>query len=166
MKNTYITIIVLIILVVGTLFFFGMGKKAEAPILVADSPKDVFCTMDAKMCPDGSYVGRTGPNCEFASCPKVENVQAVKEFFIFGKNFSFEPAMITVKKGDKVKIIFENTSGFHDFVIDEFGIATKQTNSPTTEILEFTADKTGSFEYYCSVGTHRAMGMKGIFKVE
>ncbi len=29
----------------------------------------VFCPMDAKLCPDGSYVSRTGPNCEFAPCP-------------------------------------------------------------------------------------------------
>ncbi len=28
-----------------------------------------FCTQDAKQCPDGSYVGRTGPNCEFTQCP-------------------------------------------------------------------------------------------------
>lgn len=27
------------------------------------------CTMEAKLCPDGSYVGREGPNCEFAPCP-------------------------------------------------------------------------------------------------
>jgi hypothetical protein len=27
------------------------------------------CTLEAKLCPDGSYVGRTGPNCEFAACP-------------------------------------------------------------------------------------------------
>jgi hypothetical protein len=27
------------------------------------------CTMDAKQCPDGSYVSRTGPNCEFTPCP-------------------------------------------------------------------------------------------------
>lgn len=27
------------------------------------------CTDEAKQCPDGSYVGRTGPNCEFAQCP-------------------------------------------------------------------------------------------------
>lgn len=26
------------------------------------------CTMEAKLCPDGSYVGRTGVNCEFAPC--------------------------------------------------------------------------------------------------
>ena len=28
------------------------------------------CTQEAKLCPDGSAVGRTGPNCEFAACPK------------------------------------------------------------------------------------------------
>jgi len=27
--------------------------------------------MDAKICPDGSGVGREGPNCEFAKCPDV-----------------------------------------------------------------------------------------------
>jgi|SRR3989344_1492356 len=32
-------------------------------------PKTVACTQDAKMCPDGSYVGREGPTCEFAACP-------------------------------------------------------------------------------------------------
>ncbi|MBI5134295.1 MAG: hypothetical protein HZA81_02840 [Candidatus Taylorbacteria bacterium] len=29
----------------------------------------IVCTMDAKLCPDGSYVGRTGPDCQFAACP-------------------------------------------------------------------------------------------------
>ena len=31
----------------------------------------VMCTMDAKLCPDGSYVSRTGPNCEFTPCAKL-----------------------------------------------------------------------------------------------
>lgn len=30
----------------------------------------VMCPQDAKLCPNGSYVSRTGPNCEFAMCPK------------------------------------------------------------------------------------------------
>lgn len=29
----------------------------------------VACTMEAKQCPDGSYVGRTPPTCEFTPCP-------------------------------------------------------------------------------------------------
>lgn len=33
--------------------------------------KPVACTMEAKLCPDGSAVGRTGPNCEFAACPQA-----------------------------------------------------------------------------------------------
>ncbi len=31
----------------------------------------VACTADAKMCPDGSAVGRMGPSCEFAPCPST-----------------------------------------------------------------------------------------------
>lgn len=37
-----------------------------------ETPKEdevVFCTMDAKECPDGSYVSRVAPSCEFAPCP-------------------------------------------------------------------------------------------------
>lgn len=30
------------------------------------------CTEEAKICPDGSSVGRTGPDCEFAACPEGE----------------------------------------------------------------------------------------------
>ncbi|MEQ1558943.1 MAG: hypothetical protein ABL933_08420 [Methyloglobulus sp.] len=30
----------------------------------------IMCTMEVKQCPNGSYVGRTGPRCEFAPCPK------------------------------------------------------------------------------------------------
>jgi hypothetical protein len=32
-------------------------------------PPQKVCTMDAKQCPDGSYVSRVAPSCEFAACP-------------------------------------------------------------------------------------------------
>ena len=42
----------------------------KATNMISIKPSEaVFCTMEAKLCPDGSYVGRTGPNCEFAPCP-------------------------------------------------------------------------------------------------
>ncbi len=43
----------------------------EIPIIfnsIAATPTTA-CTQEAKQCPDGSYVGRTGPNCEFSPCP-------------------------------------------------------------------------------------------------
>jgi hypothetical protein len=49
----------------------GVGHGDILPVFVP-GPGDedmVACTMDAKACPDGSYVGRVGPNCEFEACP-------------------------------------------------------------------------------------------------
>ena len=89
----------------------------------------------------------------------------VKEFTVSGKDFSFDPKTISVKKGDTVKIIFKDTQGFHDFKIDEFNVASKRLKDVGEDTLQFVADKTGSFEYYCSVGSHRAMGMKGTLTV-
>ncbi len=34
------------------------------------SGEGVACTLEAKQCPDGSYVSRSGPTCEFAACPQ------------------------------------------------------------------------------------------------
>ncbi len=89
----------------------------------------------------------------------------VKEFTVTGGNFVFEPAVMTVKKGDLVRVIFKNDEGFHDFVIDEFAAATKQIQAGAEETIEFVADEVGSFEYYCSVSKHREMGMKGTLTV-
>jgi putative hemolysin len=46
-------------------YFRGECKKGTAD----KNNEEVFCTMDAKLCPDGSYVGRVGPKCEFSTCP-------------------------------------------------------------------------------------------------
>ncbi len=81
-------------------------------------------------------------------------------------NFTFSPTEIRVKKGETIKIVLDNKEGIHDFVIDEFNAKTKQIQGPGTVDVTFTADKAGTFEYYCSVGKHRAMGMKGNLIVE
>lgn len=90
----------------------------------------------------------------------------VKEFDVTGSPFKFDPASITVKKGDTVRINFTNAEGMHDWVIDEFNARTKVIKGGESETIEFVADKAGSFEYYCSVGNHRAQGMVGTLVVE
>ncbi|OGF69132.1 hypothetical protein A3C73_01415 [Candidatus Giovannonibacteria bacterium RIFCSPHIGHO2_02_FULL_44_11] len=61
--------IIVISLTAGILLFTGYLASFKYLKLV---PEPVFCTQDALQCPDGSYVSRTGPNCEFAECPNVE----------------------------------------------------------------------------------------------
>lgn len=54
-----------IVILLGILVAVNYDKKeATAPV-----PQPVVCTQDAKQCPDGSYVGRSGPQCQFAPCP-------------------------------------------------------------------------------------------------
>jgi hypothetical protein len=40
-----------------------------AVLIQLDEQKTAACTMDAKICSDGSAVGRMGPDCRFAPCP-------------------------------------------------------------------------------------------------
>ncbi len=152
MNKIYVGLIVVVV-VLGGLFLVLKSKKLEAPIRVENEETKLDEV-------------NTQKKQEESKDLETKNSAPVKEFVVNGANFSFDPSLITVKKGDKVKIIFKNTEGFHDFKIDEFGVATKQAKAPDQEVLEFIADKAGSFEYYCSVGTHRSMGMKGILKVE
>lgn len=91
---------------------------------------------------------------------------AVKEFTVTGSDFKFDIKEIRVKKGDTVKITFKNAQGFHDFTIDTLNVGTRQISQGTEDTVQFVAQKEGSFEYYCSVANHRAIGMKGMLVVE
>lgn len=62
MQKTYILISLVVIIGAAVLVGLNMRNK-EIPL--------VACTMEAKLCPDGSAVGRTGPNCEFTACSEV-----------------------------------------------------------------------------------------------
>lgn len=57
----------LVVLAGIALWLAFAAPQASAPSV--PSPQTQGCTQEAKVCPDGSSVGRTGPNCEFAPCP-------------------------------------------------------------------------------------------------
>jgi plastocyanin len=79
-------------------------------------------------------------------------------------NFFFTPNTITAAPGDRILIDFVSNSGTHDFVIDELNV--------DYDIEEggnyvFTVpDEPGTYTYYCSIGSHRAMGMEGTLIIE
>ena len=53
----------------GYTFTLDKADEATATITVTKEAGQTVCTQDAKLCPDGSYVSRKGPNCEFTTCP-------------------------------------------------------------------------------------------------
>lgn len=94
---------------------------------------------------------------------------AVKEFtmtaYYDDKGVWYSLKEMRVKKGDTVRVKVTNTKGMHDFTIDELGV--KQELPLNQEVtIEFTADKAGSYVYYCSKPGHRAKGQWGTLVVE
>lgn len=79
--------------------------------------------------------------------------------------FYYKPDQITVKKGDTVRIVISSVDMMHDFTLDAFNVATPVTKAGETNTVEFVADQVGSFEFYCSVGQHRAQGQVGTLVV-
>jgi len=66
MKNrTIIWIVVVLIFIVGAYLYFTRTKDATDTTVA----NQVACTIEAKLCPDGSYVSRSGPDCAFTACP-------------------------------------------------------------------------------------------------
>lgn len=100
------------------------------------------------------------------SANQAQKSPDAKEIVVEGSNYTFVPDKITVKKGEKIRIVFKSRDGFHDFRVDELNIFTALVGAGEEDFVEFTPDKTGTFEFYCSVGNHRAMGMKGTLVVE
>lgn len=98
--------------------------------------------------------------------PSMDEEGEMKMFDVHGKNFEFDVQEIRVKEGDTVMIHFASTDGFHDWVIDEFDAATERVTPGTPTTVTFVADTKGTYEYYCSVGNHRAQGMVGKLIVE
>lgn len=97
---------ILIFIVIMTI----IGRPITDPVA-----EPVACTMDARQCPDGSYVGRIAPFCEFAECPalgsttkKVAPVEKVTTVTYTAQGFS--PAKMTVTVGTKVE--FKNSSNY------------------------------------------------------
>lgn len=112
--------------------------------------------------PQQTPVDSTSRPNETTAAPTIER----KDIMVEGGSYYFKPNQLRVKKGDTVKIIFNNVDGTHDFVIDEFNVKTNQITAGKQETVTFVADKAGTFEFYCSVGPHRQMGMRGKLIVE
>ena len=77
MKNIN-TVLVIIIIILSSLLSYIAGKgmltfnnplASFPPTLPSPSPSEnPACTLEAKICPDGSSVGRIPPSCDFAPC--------------------------------------------------------------------------------------------------
>ncbi len=161
-KQVMIIVGVLVVATIGVGGFYVMGLNQAS-----STPKDAetMTTIDEQV--DDSMVKESSTSGDKMTASDGAMIEEVVEIEVSSEGLAFTPKEIRVKAGSKVRLTYNNTKGTHDFVIDEFvGAKTKQISAGQSDTVEFVADKTGEYEFYCSIPGHRAAGMKGVFIVE
>lgn len=165
-KRTIPIVIIIALLAVGALVYVRSTHQgtAEGEAVSTTATPETFTDPLATQSATGSATETTASPSGNISA--TEQTGSVKAFTVTGTSFKFAPATMVVNAGDTVRITFKNAGGVHDFVIDELKVATKQNQSGQEETVQFVATKPGTYNYYCSVGNHRAMGMEGTLTVK
>lgn len=147
---------IIFLLAILAVILFGCGKASE--------PQQVQQEVISEQTVQEDVVEQT-PIVKGETEVVAEEPQ-LREFTVHGSSFEFDNKELKVKKGDRVRITFISDDIGHNLLIDEFNIRTNVISSGATEVVEFIADKIGTFPFYCSVGQHRSLGMESKLIVE
>lgn len=79
----------------------------------------------------------------------AQDSTAPHEIQMTAKKYEFNPNVITVKKGEHVKLVITATDHEHGFKLEDFKIDQHLMKGVSTTV-EFTADKVGEFQFHCS----------------
>ncbi|MEK6872173.1 MAG: cupredoxin domain-containing protein [Nanoarchaeota archaeon] len=163
--NKIVIAVILIVVVVGAAFYFLKSDENSKVLPIYDNFNKDTLKPGLELKPSEPDPSTTGPVDDFV--PE----EAIKTFIIDSSHLRFyidgvENPDIIVNEGDKVRIEFSSSEGFHDWNIDEFNAATQKIEAGGKSSVTFVANKKGNYEYYCSVGQHRQNGMKGKFIVQ
>lgn len=67
----YLVLGVILVLAIVLTYFWDSARRGTL------WSEPIACTMEALLCPDGSYVGRSGPECQFSPCPEIPQEEEV-----------------------------------------------------------------------------------------
>ena len=75
----------------------------------------------------------------------------VKEVVIDAYSWGFNQNTVQINKGDQVRVTVRSSSGAHGVAFPDFGVQTGRIAAGSEEVIEFIADKSGSFKYFCNI---------------
>lgn len=143
-SNMVIGVVVAVIALVALLFFFMNSRNQGQESMIPT---------------------QATPTSETTNSATVDGAGEAMVVNMAASNFSFTPNVISAKLGQTVRVELAGAGMQHDFAIDELGVKSPLVQPGQSTTVEFVADTVGTFEFYCSVGNHRQMGMTGTLTV-
>ena len=78
---SFFLVLIAVLGIAGFFYRYAMERPGQGDMAA--------CTMEARICPDGSSVGRTGPDCRFAGCPPADvEIPAIRITFILPQGYT------------------------------------------------------------------------------
>ncbi len=147
-RNLVVTAVVLLVVVLGG-WYLLKPKNQTTMVPVSQQEQSPEATSSSPESTSGAAMMET------------------REVKVSATDFAFAPKALSVKKGEKIKVVLTNDGKYpHDLVVDELSLKTKTISPGQTDTVELTASKSGTFAMYCSVGNHRQRGMEGTVSIQ
>lgn len=150
------------VIIIGVIIVLAIIGLAGVKILTKSSPPTMEEAMGSQQMTAETSVTPSAPTATpSGEAMAAETSADEKVITMDAGSYYYSVKTIDVKKGQKVKIVMTSKDMMHNLNIDELNVHLPLTKAGETNTVEFTADKIGTFEYYCSVGQHRKLGQVG-----
>lgn len=146
---------IIVFIGVAGFFLFSQGGTSTSSVITGSSTDSASGENAAK-----DTQGAQAVATKKQPAPAGAETSEVREIAVEARRFSFSPAVIRVKEGEKVKLTITNTDTTHGIFLPDFNVRGRDT-------LEFTASKKGTYTFYCAnyCGSGHS-GMQGTLIVE
>lgn len=149
-QHGFVPMLIIIILAVAALGGYFVYQRSLTSLT---SPTPKACTQEAKLCPDGSSVGRTGPTCEFSPCPTPDETANWKTY----TNTKYRYSIKYPPSWSLVELSSESID-----IYDQPNIAQPQLHDGT-QVSIFTSDKWEGVQIDDPIGTSSNL-IEGVFR--
>lgn len=142
----------LMILLVVTLFIGIIGfiySYVKQNVLIPSQPQIIASN---QLPNTNEAISEEHPEVQEKNAVQIKD--QVKEIVVTAHNMTFEPKVIKVDKGTKVKLTFKNEEEVvNDFVIEGINVKTEKLGPKTEQTIEFIAERQGEFNTRSTVST-------------
>lgn len=152
-KGIIVFVLVILVVLAGALWYLNTDTSS---VQNAQNSKEANPASFAPVNEESSPA--SGPSSQEKTPEKTE--ESVHEISISAKRFEFTPSVIRVKQGEHIKLTLTSADTQHGIALPDF-------NAQGRDIIEFVANKKGTFTFYCN--TYCGSGhseMKGTLVVE
>jgi plastocyanin len=168
----YVLIVAIVALFAGLWFYQGTGSRVPNTETIEDTSSnpapDVSAPVDGAMTSTDVVDSTDGAGMDSTDAVNLEDgtASSVQTLTIDSFKYGYSETELRVREGDTVTVVLTSSDGLHDWVVDELNVRTDKIQAGERTEVTFVATKAGTYEFYCSVGDHRALGMVGKLVVE